>query len=125
LRLLDTDVAVDVLRGRREALELVRRLVEAGEALLASEMTRFEVLVGMRRGEEQAIERFFVELEWIPVEEAISRRAASLARQHRAANVGIEDADFVIAATAVELDVPLVTRNLRHFPMLPGLEPAY
>jgi predicted nucleic acid-binding protein len=31
----------------------------------------------------------------------------------------------VIAATALELDARLLTTNVRHFPMLPGLEPAY
>jgi predicted nucleic acid-binding protein len=31
----------------------------------------------------------------------------------------------VIAATALLLDADLLTTNVRHFPMLAGLQPAY
>jgi predicted nucleic acid-binding protein len=44
---------------------------------------------------------------------------------YRQSHSGIDDADYLIAATALEFDLPLLTRNVRHFPMLPGLEPAY
>ena len=33
--------------------------------------------------------------------------------------------DFFIAATALDLGADLLTRNVRHFPMLAGLRPAY
>jgi hypothetical protein len=34
-------------------------------------------------------------------------------------------ADLIIAATAEQLDLPLATTNLRHFPMFKGLKPPY
>jgi len=37
----------------------------------------------------------------------------------------IDTADYLIAATAIVLDAPLLTTNVRHFPMLKGLRPAY
>jgi predicted nucleic acid-binding protein len=123
--LVDSDVVIDYLRGQADAVALLRELDDRGEQLAASEIVRFEVLAGMQPGEDAAIEELFLALEWIPVVEAVTRRAASLARQYRAVNVGVEDADYLIAATAVELEVPLVTRNVRHYPMLPGLEPPY
>jgi predicted nucleic acid-binding protein len=33
--------------------------------------------------------------------------------------------DYVIAATAESLHLPLWTRNVRHFPMLKGLKAPY
>ena len=36
-----------------------------------------------------------------------------------------DNADLVIAATAPRLRILLATLNIRHFPMFPGLEPAY
>lgn len=119
--LLDTSVAIDYLRGREPALAVV----EASDELLASEITRYEVLVGMKPGEEQATEDLLALPGWVPVDERIARRAAALAREHCAAHSGIEDADYLLAATALELDARLLTTNAKHFPMLPGLAPAY
>lgn len=122
MKLLDTAVAIDYLRDYRPAVEVV----EAGSDWLgASEITRFEIMVGLHADEEEAAETFFSELGWVPVGEPISRRAAALARHYRPAHSGIEDADYLIAATALELDAELLTTNVRHFPMLPGLRPAY
>ncbi|HEV8687878.1 MAG TPA: type II toxin-antitoxin system VapC family toxin [Gaiellaceae bacterium] len=119
--LLDTSVAIDYLRGREAALAVV----DAADELVASEITRYEVLVGMKRGEEEVTEDLLALPGWVPVDEWISRRAAALAREHRAAHSGIEDTDYLLAATALELDARLLTTNVKHFPMLPGLEPAY
>ena len=119
--LLDASVAIDYLRGREVALSAV----EAANELVASEITRYEVLAGVRPGEEETTEDLLALPEWVPVDEGIARRAAVLAREYRAAHSGIEDADYLIAATALELGAHLLTTNVRHFPTLPGLEPAY
>ncbi|HXF98947.1 MAG TPA: hypothetical protein VNJ46_10085 [Gaiellaceae bacterium] len=55
----------------------------------------------------------------------MARAAGSLARRYRAAFAGIGDADYLIAATALLLDADLLTTNVRRFPMLEGLQPAY
>ncbi len=110
-----------MLRGREPALA---RLTAAADRV-ASELTRYEVLVGMRAHEEGATEDLLAVLEWVPVTESVTRLAAALAREFQAAHGGIEDADYLIAATAIELGARLVTTNVRHFPMFDGLEPAY
>lgn len=125
MRLLDTSVAIDHLRGERSAVDLLSRLVDAEETVVASEVVRFELIAGVRDNELEALEQFFSALSWIAVDEAITRSAGSLARQHRRAYSGIDDADYLIAATALLLDAELLTTNVRHFPMLPGLRPAY
>jgi len=100
-------------------------LIEGGEALLASEVVRFELLAGVREDEVDALERFFTALSWVPVAEEIARVAASLAQSHRRAHSGVGDADYLIAATALLLEADLLTTNVRHFPMIEGLESAY
>jgi predicted nucleic acid-binding protein len=40
-------------------------------------------------------------------------------------NRGIDTADLAIAATAMALDVRLLTRNVKHFPMFAGLAAPY
>lgn len=125
MKLLDTTVLIDFLRRHVGAVEVVRQAVEAREWIGASEITRFELLAGLRPGEEKETEQFSSELGWVPVTEPIARQAASLARRYRASHGGIEDADYLIAATALELDAELLTTNVRHFPMFPRLGPAY
>jgi predicted nucleic acid-binding protein len=125
VKLLDTSVAIDHLRGAQPAVELLTELVEADEPLLASEVVRFELLAGVRDREVDALELFCSALSWVPVGEEVARSAAALARQHRRAHSGIDDADYLIAATALLLDAELLTTNVRHFPMIEGLTPAY
>jgi predicted nucleic acid-binding protein len=125
VKLLDTSVAIDHLRGVEPAVEVLTRIIKAEEPILASEVVRFELLAGVRPREVDALETFFSALSWVPVGEEISRTAAALARDHRRSHSGIDDADYLIAATTLLLDAELLTTNVRHFPMLEGLRPAY
>lgn len=125
MRLLDTSVAIDHLRGLSSAVELLTGMLEVEESVLASEVVRFELLAGVREKEVDALERFFSAISWVPVGEEVSRAAGSLAQRHRRSHSGIDDADYLIAATALLLDAELLTTNVRHFPMINGLEPAY
>jgi predicted nucleic acid-binding protein len=88
-------------------------------------VVRFELLTGVRAKEVEALEQFFAAISWVPVGEEVARAAGSLARRHRRAYSGIDAADYLIAATASLLDADLLTTNVRHFPMIADLEPAY
>lgn len=79
----------------------------------------------MRAAEEDATEQLLALFEWVPVTESVSRLAAALARELKGRHSGIEDADYLIAATSVVLGAELLTTNVRHFPMFADLEPAY
>jgi predicted nucleic acid-binding protein len=119
--LLDACVVIDFLRS----LPAARTVLSGEKMLAASEVTRFEVLAGLRPGEEGATEAFFQGIAWLEIDENVARQAAALARQYRPSHSGIDAADYLIAATALEYGARLLTTNVRHFPMLPGLEPAY
>ena len=125
MKLLDTTVAIDHLRGDQAAVDLLRGLVEEDETLAASEVVRFELVAGVRDDELPALEQFFSAISWIGVGEDVARPAGELARKHRRAHGGIDDADYLIAATALLLEADLLTTNVRHFPMLPDLQPPY
>jgi predicted nucleic acid-binding protein len=125
VKLLDTSVAIDHLRGAPPAVDLLSGLIEAEESLLASEAVRFELLAGVREKEVEALEQFFSVISWVPVGEEVARAAGALAQRHRRSHSGIEGADYLIAATALLLDADLLTTNVRHFPMIAGLAPAY
>lgn len=125
MKLLDTSVAIDHLRGSPPAVDLLNELIGAEESLLASEVVRFELLASVREEEVEGLEQFFSAISWVPVGEEVARAAGSLAQRHRRSHSGIDDADYLIAATALLLEADLLTTNVRHFPMIAGLAPAY
>lgn len=125
MKLLDTTIAVDHLRGARDAVRLLGEIIDSDEALAASELVRFELLAGMRPDEIDALELFFSTLLWLPVSEDVARLAGRLAREHRRAHSGIDDVDYLIGATAILHGAELLTTNVRHFPMLSGLTAPY
>lgn len=125
MKLVDTTIAVDHLRGAPVATELLVGLVSDGETLVASEITRFELLAGVRSAELETLAAFFSSLAWAPIDEVISRTAGTLAQRLRRSHGGIDDANYLIAATAMVLEADLLTTNVRHFPMIEGLRPPY
>lgn len=46
-------------------------------------------------------------------------------RAHRRSHPGIDLVDYVIAATAEIHGAELLTLNIKHFPMVHGLKPAF
>lgn len=121
---MDTSVLVDDLRGRHEAASVRERERGAGP-LDASEITRLEVLAGMRSVEEQATRPLLATLRWHPVDEGIAEQAGVLGRRWLPSHQAVDDADLVIAATTVHLGARLQTLDIRHFPMFSGLTPTY
>ena len=120
--LFDTSIVIDILRGAAPAVAFARQL---DEPPTCSEITRVEVMRGLRSGERRATERLLGTLTWVPVDEAIARRAGELGRRFRRSHHGLATADLIIAATAHELGLSLATLNVRHFPMIPGLVAPY
>jgi predicted nucleic acid-binding protein len=120
--LCDTTVIIDILRGFSPAVAWARTL---SEPPICSEITRVEVLRGLRSNERRQTERLFGALSWIAIDETIARRAGELGRTWRRSHQGIATADLIIAASALEHGHQLATLNLKHFPMIPGLGLPY
>lgn len=120
--LWDTSIVIDILRGFEPALAYARTL---SEPPTCSEITRVEVLRGVRSGERRATDQLLATLSWVAVDEAIARRAGELGRVVRRSHQGIATADLIVAGTADVLGLELATLNIRHFPMRPGLAAPY
>jgi len=120
--LCDTTVIIDILRGLEPAVAWARGLHERP---VCSEITRVEVLRGLRSDERRATERLFGAISWISIDEPIARRAGELGRTWRRSHQGIATADLIIAATAQEHGHELATLNVKHFPMIGGLRLPY
>jgi hypothetical protein len=125
VRVLDTSVAVDHLRGFPAAVACLRDLIESDEEIVASEIVRFELVAGVRAEAREDLEELFEILSWVPISAEIARRAGELAWKFRPSHSGIDAADYLIAATVQALDAELLTTNVSHFPMLRGLRAPY
>jgi predicted nucleic acid-binding protein len=119
---LDTSVLIDHLRASASA---TRFLASLNDRPSCSEISRIEVVQGLRSSERRAADKLFALVAWIPVSEVVARRAGELGRQWRRSHPGIGVADLAIAATAQELDAGLATRNLKYFPMFEDLRTPY
>ena len=113
--LVDTDIAIDFLRQREYALQLLESW--AGEGLLAiSTLTHLEIYQGMKTGEEKATNSFLDGLVSVAVNIPIARRAGTMLGELRSKGKTIGIADAIIAATALQFGAPLLTNNIEHYP---------
>lgn len=122
MTVLDSTILIDHLRGLDSARAY---LVSLADAPACSEISRTEITQGLRSSEREAAEDLFAAMRWVVVDERISRRAGELGRRYRRSHPGLGLADLIIGATALELNAPLATLNVRHFPMFRNLRAPY
>ena len=120
MMLVDTDVLIWNLRGNLKAAEWLDR--SAGFAVSA--VTYMELAQGLRdqtefRALRQAMQYWDARIH--PVSESISNRATFLVETY-ALSHNMQMADALIAATAIQLGLPLATANDRHYRHIEGLE---
>ena len=119
---LDTSILIDHLRATAPATEYLTNLDAQPSC---SEISRIEVIQGLRTSERRAANSLFAQIAWVPITGTIARRAGELGRRWRRSHPGIGVADLAIAATAESIDATLATRNVKHFPMFEGLTAPY
>lgn len=114
--LFDSDVIIDVLRGRAEVIEAVRSLEGTGTPTYCSPVALAEIYAGVRPGEETLTQAFFEARGEVVLDAKVGRTAgAYLARYAR--SHGLELGDALVAAAATASGLRLWTRNRKHYPM--------
>lgn len=120
--LLDTDVLIEYLRGKAQALEYLESL--SGEILISS-ITVAELFAGIRNEEEQNhLEKFLSAFKIIPVDVEIGKTGGLFQKEY-GKKYGTGLADGLIAATAYHCKATMVTFNQRHYRMLDHLQSPY
>ena len=123
MKLVDTDLLIDLQREYVKgepgpAMAFLR--AHEGVALAISTVSVLEFLEGY--GHPRAGERLLEAYVRLPVTDSVARRGSRLRRTLRAEGQIIGDFDVLIAATALDAGVPLVTANATHFKRVQGLE---
>lgn len=115
--LIDTDVLVDYLRGNPQATKFLENAMSSSRCAIST-ITIAELYVGVREGKERPIlDQFIQEFHVAVMNEQIAQQGGLYRRDYGKSH-GVGLADAIIAATASELNVCLVTLNKKHYPML-------
>jgi predicted nucleic acid-binding protein len=116
--LLDSDVLIDISRNALAAIVYVDALPAPW---MISQVSAMELLVGARGKREVAhLDAFVSAYPTVPLSDSVGRRAYRLLMQY-AKSHGLHVFDSLVAATALEHGLTLVTRNQRQFAMIDGL----
>ncbi len=106
--LLDTDVFVDHIRGARQ-------IAPGADAIHYSVITRCELFAGLRE-QEELVRELLAPFRELPVDAATAERAGRIRR-----DTDVLTPDALIAATAIENRLMLVSRNRSDYERVPRL----
>ncbi len=125
--LLDTDILSEVLKARdKRVLDRASLYLHEQGRFSFSAITFYEILRGIRAA--GAVRQLSIfgglagKSEVLPVSLAVLDRAASLWSDAHAGGHPRNDADLIIAATALDSGRVLVTGNVGHFGWIGGLK---
>jgi predicted nucleic acid-binding protein len=122
----DTSFVIDVLSGDDAALELLSTAEAERRPEKVSSVTLLELYEGIeqstRPGEEQEqVLKVLDSKTVIDADASIMRRVGEISGTLTAGGEPIDREDCIVAATALQEDEPVVTRNIDHFERVPGV----
>lgn len=121
LTIVDTDVLVDAARQISAAVDCLTQ-IEHQSVLAVSVITQMELLVGCRNKTElRNTERFLQHFQVLKLNEAMCDTALELLRRYRLSH-GLMIADALIAATAMTMNQPFISKNQRDYRFISGLQ---
>ena len=124
MRVLDTDVCVEILRGNEELIERRRR---TSGPVVTTWITAAELYYGAARSNAPQesgllVWQFLATLEILELELQAVQRFGRLKAALEAEGRRLADFDLLIAAVALSRRAVLVTGNRRHYERVPDLQ---
>jgi len=121
LTVVDTDILIDAARQISEAVDCLARM-ERQSVLAISVITQMELLVGCRnKAELRDIERFLQHFQVLKLNALMCDTAVELLRKYRLSH-GLMIPDALIAATAMTMNLPFISKNQRDYRFISGLQ---
>lgn len=119
---LDTSILIDFFRKEKKENSHFFRLTQQYRIFTVSVITEYEIFVGSNSEQQDFWENFFSRIVVLPFDSASSQMAVQIFKDLKVKNKLIEIPDILIAATAIQNNLPLATTNLKHFDRIEGLE---
>ncbi|MBI4787108.1 MAG: type II toxin-antitoxin system VapC family toxin [Chloroflexi bacterium] len=114
--LLDSGLLIRHLRGRPEAVRIMRELGKREHLSIAS-VSRLEIHAGMHEHERYHTQKLLSRFITFPMDSDVAERAGDYIREFHSRGVTLAVPDAIIAATALVHGLTLVTFNPKDFPM--------
>ena len=123
MKILDTDLLIGILRGKKEAVDYAKKLDKEGRQA-TTVINVFELYYGLysakiplktRMKRIKGLESLLSRLDIMILEQSDAKLAAEIAGKLRLIGKPIEIRDVLIAAIAINRKLPVVTRNIKHF----------
>jgi tRNA(fMet)-specific endonuclease VapC len=123
--LLDTDWVIQALARREPAARTVEQLTDSRvyiSFVTVGEIYERAFTSSNPQGHLINFRHFLTAYSLLGLDDSIMERFAETRAYLRRRGQGIADLDLIIAATALDRDLPLLTFNLRHFDCVPELK---
>jgi predicted nucleic acid-binding protein len=114
--ILDTNILIRYLRKMSGYKDLLHETNRKGWVYISA-MTRLEIVRGMLEREREDTFELLDSLETIQITSEIVDLSGEMIRSWRGRGVILSDADTLIAASALQHGLTLITTNPKHFPM--------
>ena len=113
--IIDTEVAIDFLKGKDYAKEFLPALLQCNSAYMRS-LSVYELHAGMRDNEITKTNDFInaCHIELVTMDIAI--KAGEIKRNYKAKGITLTSIDCLIATTALIYKLKIATRNKNHYP---------
>ena len=122
---LDTNIITAFLKNDLRVVQRVSDYLELFEKLTINIISYYEILRGLKDlGNEEKLKRFeaFIqENELVSIRKDTVEKAAEIYAHLKKEGNLIEDADILMASTAIVEDLVLITNNIKHFKRVKGL----
>ncbi len=119
---VDTDIIIDYLKKRQPGAELLKKAYLKHRIHITS-ITVYELLYGVQRsGKTGLIDRLLRFVTVVPLDEVAAGKAAAIHYSLRSKGMDIGVKDSFIAGICEAHNMPLLTRNVKHFNRIPGLK---
>ncbi len=124
--LIDTNIVSAFMRGDGKVVQKVQDYLREHATLTISVITYYEIMRGIKAlssGKKIEICHEFLSLCQIEeLDSLIAENASEIYNELRKKGQLVEDADILIAATALVYEMVVVTDNSRHFDRIKGLK---
>lgn len=122
---LDTNVIAEVLKGNKVVLENMRLALSQGNTVTLNSICYYEakrVLIETLYQRKRSVFDALVERHGVlTLNQTVLDQAAMIYNTLRQEGLLIEDADILVAASAMVYEATLVTNNTQHFKRIQGL----
>ena len=124
MRLLDTDVCIEILRGNSDVIDRRRATVDdvVTTMVTASELYYGAAKSNAPQSNRHLVDEFLATLDVLHANRTAARKFGATKALLEERGEGLADADLLIASVALAHGAIVVTGNRSHYERIPGIE---